>query len=332
MKTLLLKIIDWLNLYPVFNRFTRNTATIFMLHRFVGDSEIIEDFTSQKILDEFLEYLNKNDYKVISLSEYIKFLIDGKQTYKTVIFTVDDGYRDFYDYAYPVFKKYNYPASIFITGDFIEGKLFFWWDAIEYVVRNSRKKRLGLDIPAIERDEIESDSEKAEMIDRITHYCKSLKNDEKLELITELSAELQVEIPKVPPKEYAPLSWDQIEEMGENRIEFMPHTMTHPILSKVPREQQNEEIGNSRKLLQDRLNRACDIFCYPNGGEGDFSDETIEILKNQGFTAAVTGLSGFDFTDRTNDMFRLKRFSIPENAIDFKQYVSGLEIIKWKLR
>jgi hypothetical protein len=72
-------------------------------------------------------------------------------------------------------------------------------------------------------------------------------------------------------------------------------------------------------------------FCYPNGGPDDFDEETISILKDSGFRAAVTGIAGFDYTTGSTDLFRLKRFSIPAKDILFKQYVSGLENFKGRV-
>ena len=53
MKSLILKGAESLNLYPLFNRFTKNTATIFMLHGFIGRDEIKQDYLSADILKAF---------------------------------------------------------------------------------------------------------------------------------------------------------------------------------------------------------------------------------------------------------------------------------------
>jgi len=328
MKSLLLHTLDKFGIYPLFNKYTRNTATVFMLHRFAPAGANIPDFLSADLLAKFLDYLKRSDYNVISLSEYVDALAGGRETHKAVVFTVDDGYRDFYDHAFGVFRQFDSPAAIFLTGDFIEGKLFFWWDTLEFILNRTGQKEFDLAFLEPQKCRIDTPEAKAELLARVTEYCKSLENKDKLELIRTLGGALGVTIPQSPPEEYAPLSWNQIAEMQLRGIEFFPHTMTHPILSKVPVEQQREEVLQSRLLLENHLKTKCDIFCYPNGGPGDFTEETIEALKSAGYRAAVVGIPGFDLTTKPTDMFRIRRFSIPPNEMLFKQYVCGLENFK----
>ena len=125
MKAFLLKFVNYLNLYSVFNGYTRNTATVFMLHRIDPEHENTSAGFSPVLLREYFEYLKKNQYNVISLSSYMNALMKHEDTTKTVVFTVDDGYRNFYLNAFKIFQDFNYPATIFITSDFIDNNLFF---------------------------------------------------------------------------------------------------------------------------------------------------------------------------------------------------------------
>jgi len=76
-----------------------------------------------------LEYLKNNGYHTIHLSDLMEFL-----NYKTaipsksVIITLDDGYRSIYEFAYPLLKRYGYTATLFIYTDFIEasGNALSW--------------------------------------------------------------------------------------------------------------------------------------------------------------------------------------------------------------
>jgi peptidoglycan/xylan/chitin deacetylase (PgdA/CDA1 family) len=331
LKSIILKLIDMLGIYPLFNKFTRNTATIFMLHRFAPSGVELPDCTSADMLDRYLGYLKTNNYSVLSLSAYVDALINGKSTYKAVVFTVDDGYRDFYDHAFPVFSRFGHPAAIFLTSDFIEGKLFFWWDTIEYVFNHTPAREIDLPFLGPGKFQLDGPRQKAEIVSRVTNYCKMLKNEDKLTLIRDLGQSLSVPIPSSPPDEYAPLNWNQILEMQARGIEFFPHTVTHPILSRVPVELQRDEVSRSRAVLESHLGAKCDVFCYPNGGPGDFTVDTITALRSAGYSSAVTGIPGFDHTTARTDLFRIKRFSIPSNEIFFKQYVCGLENFKSRL-
>ena len=68
-----------------------------------------------------IEYLKKNGYHTIHLSDLMAFLnYKGSIPAKSVIITLDDGYRSLYDFAYPMLKRYGYTATLFVYTDFIE--------------------------------------------------------------------------------------------------------------------------------------------------------------------------------------------------------------------
>lgn len=68
-----------------------------------------------------LQYLIKNNSKVISLEEAVKhFQSDFEKISGSVVLTFDDGFADNYYNAFPLLKKYNLPATIFLVSDFID--------------------------------------------------------------------------------------------------------------------------------------------------------------------------------------------------------------------
>lgn len=328
MKILLLKIVDLLNVYPIFNKYTRNTATIFMMHAISPDDAADSDAATPSLLRSYFSYLKKHNYHVVSLTSYIKALLCKESTYKQVIFTVDDGYRDFYLNGYEAFKEFNYPATIFLTTDFIEQKLFFWWDAIKFACMTTKKKKVALPEIGLGSVDLNSKDQKKKIVDLVVDRCKKMGNSDKLSFIDSLAKRLDVNFSGQPKGKNEPLSWDQIKEMKEHKIEFYPHTKTHPIMSRVPTYQVQEELEIPKKLLEKKLGINANIFCYPNGGPEDFDERTISALKALDYIAAVTGLPGFENTMSNTKMFEIRRFHLPYNPMYFKQYISGLERFK----
>jgi peptidoglycan/xylan/chitin deacetylase (PgdA/CDA1 family) len=75
-------------------------------------------------VDEFarqMAFLKKEGYRAITMRELLKF-IDYQEPLprKAVAITIDDGYRSVYDLAYPILKKYDFTATLFIYTDFID--------------------------------------------------------------------------------------------------------------------------------------------------------------------------------------------------------------------
>lgn len=72
------------------------------------------------IFEEQIKYLKEN-YNIEPLGNLIKLIKSGKTPKKNYIcITIDDGFLDNYEIAYPILKKYNVPATIFITSRLIE--------------------------------------------------------------------------------------------------------------------------------------------------------------------------------------------------------------------
>ncbi len=67
-----------------------------------------------------MEYL-RNNYDVVSLDTILNSIKEGKDLpKKPVAITFDDGYYSVYQNAYPVLKKYRFPAVVFITTGYVQ--------------------------------------------------------------------------------------------------------------------------------------------------------------------------------------------------------------------
>ena len=95
-------------------------VSIMMYHSVsLSDAGPLNSVTPQAFENQ-MAFLKKNHYRVISLND----LIEGKRrnkkfSHKTVVITFDDGYQDNFKYAYPVLRKYNFPATIFLISDLV---------------------------------------------------------------------------------------------------------------------------------------------------------------------------------------------------------------------
>jgi peptidoglycan/xylan/chitin deacetylase (PgdA/CDA1 family) len=97
---------------PIFARST-NTANILMYHS-VADNDIFFTINPTDFEKQML-YLHTNNYNVVSLENFLNGFKDGFFKKDTVVITFDDGYADNFSNAFPILKKYNFPATIFLT-------------------------------------------------------------------------------------------------------------------------------------------------------------------------------------------------------------------------
>ena len=85
-------------------------------------------------LEAQLRYLSENNYHVIGLYDLYAHLANGAPLpTKPVILTFDDGYRDAYEYAFPLLIKYKMTATFFIITDFINSRnpAYLTWEMVK---------------------------------------------------------------------------------------------------------------------------------------------------------------------------------------------------------
>jgi len=69
-----------------------------------------------KDFDWEMHYLRENGFHTVSLGDVLDHYQKGKKLpNKPIVITFDDGYQDNYIYAYPILKKYNFTATVFVV-------------------------------------------------------------------------------------------------------------------------------------------------------------------------------------------------------------------------
>ncbi len=70
---------------------------------------------SVKAFERQMRFLKTHNYNVLSLESLADLIKEKKKIPpKTIAITFDDGYKDNYIYAFPILKKYNLPATVFV--------------------------------------------------------------------------------------------------------------------------------------------------------------------------------------------------------------------------
>jgi peptidoglycan/xylan/chitin deacetylase (PgdA/CDA1 family) len=97
------------------------------------------------------------------------------------------------------------------------------------------------------------------------------------------------------------LSWVEIGEMGKYGIDVGAHTLTHPDLTKMPLSQAEEEITQSKKIIEDHVGTEIRMFAYPYGRY----DSGIREIVRKHFAGACTTRLGRN--DAFSDPYGLRR-------------------------
>lgn len=102
------------------------------------------------------------------------------------------------------------------------------------------------------------------------------------------------------------LSWDEIKALHADGMEIGSHTRNHIDLKKAAPDVQREEIMGSKKILEEQLGIPVVSFCYPSGA---YNDQTPAIVKDSGYTSAVTVAYGHALPK--DNIYLLPRVRVP---------------------
>jgi peptidoglycan/xylan/chitin deacetylase (PgdA/CDA1 family) len=245
-----------------------------------------------------------NNYNVMSLDEIVQRVSKKESIRGCVAITFDDGFRDNYDNAYPILKKYDLPATIFLTTGYIGTGIVPWFIKERYIFMKTKKtqlrfsscdKQFFISMPTIRDRFLASD--------KLMIYLKNCSKSQRNIMLNQLCEKFEVN--DFQDIDSIMLNWEQVREMSQDRINFGAHTVSHPVLSKVNPDIAKKEIFESKETILKKTGNPVNCFAYPFGKKADYNSEIFEILKNIGFQCGVT--SEKEFNSYETGLYELNR-------------------------
>ena len=277
-----------------------------MYHRFGADT---------RGLERQCEHIRRH-YNAISLKDLAASYDNGQPLPpRPLVITVDDGYRDFLTCAQPVLHRFGIPATVFLVSDFLDGRLWMWWDTLGYAMDRTSRQALTFTAPdgSSHQFALRTLAERRAAHTAICTALTDLSTESRAPLIADITQTLGISPPTAAPAEYAPLTWDEVRALAGQNVEFGAHTRTHPILSTVDdRQRLHDEIMSSKQRIESEIQQPVIHFCYPNGRRRDFTDAAVDIVRSGGFRTAVTTEPGLNAPG--SPRFLLRRLGVDPNC------------------
>lgn len=304
----------------------RDKALIVTYHRFSETGE--GSTTSARVFRQQLDYLTSH-YRIVSLSKLAEYLENYEDLPPGLaVITIDDGYRDAYETAFPILHHYKAPATLFVVTDFLDRKTWLWTDKLRFLTAQTRATRLETAINGCSLQfQLSGRASRLEAAAQVNSHLKALPDEVKEEAINRIASSLRVEIPDLPTRDYDSITWEQARLMDRARVEIGSHTLTHPILTNISDERLRAELRGSRSRLEARLERQVKLFCYPNG---DYDARVKRAAADAGYRSAVTVEAGLNRDEC--DPLTLRRVHTEHDFARFLQSTSGFEQVKEKIR
>ena len=233
----------------------------------------------------------KRLYKPISYEDVENFYLQGEMIKHACHITFDDGHLSFYEIVFPLLKRHNIPASIFVSPKVISDKINFWFQEINgydfEILNKIIDTRYGF-------KRFEAIPVKAKL--------KRLKINEIWDVIYEYQKQTGTQ-----PKSCVNMNKNQIIEVYQSGLVHVgAHTMNHPILKNESVDTVEYEIGTSVAELGKLLGTSIHSFAYPNGKPKlDFDNREIDILKKNGIKLAFSTVA--KTLKEEDDLFSIPR-------------------------
>ena len=223
--------------------------------------------------------LLRDRYRVVSLAELRRALARDEPIARTVVLTFDDGYRDNLCVARPVLEEHGLPATVFVATAYVGSGRDFWWDELDAFCASAGVTTVEL-----------------------WKELKDLGHEDRFERLDALWDSINV--PR--PGSSLPLSANELARLADSELVALgAYSVTHPHLSQLSASEQRHEIEASKAYLSEVAGAPVRDFSYPHG---DFSQETLALVRSVGFESACTTHS--TPLTRTTSLFELPRIQV----------------------
>lgn len=247
----------------------------------------------------------KSWFQVLPLGEAVRLLAEGRLPASALAITFDDGYVDNHLVALPILKRHGLSATFFVATGFLQGGCM-WNDAVIEAIRAVMQP--SLDLTPMKPLElgvlpVSTLGEKRAAIDAVLARAKYLPHAARDDAVLRI-----VEICGSPRVAGLMMSAGQVLSMHRGGMQIGAHTVTHPILARLPLDAARCEMAGSKLTLEQIIGEPIDLFAYPNGKPGqDYAPEHAALARDLGFRAAVT--TAWGAAHRQTDPFQLPRFT-----------------------
>ncbi len=210
---------------------------------------------------------------------------------RRVLVTFDDGYRDLYEVAQPVLEANSVRATMFLCTGFIDGVASAWWDEIAWMLNRSAVAILPPGRWSTEPLALHPDSLQ-HAIDVVTRAYWRLSPGAAASVLDELAAASGAGRRPADAAASDWITWEMARELRDAGHQIGAHTVTHPILARLPRECQLEEIAGSADRIEAQLGERPRWLAYPVGVRGAFDEHSRAAAAEAGIEMAFSNYGG----------------------------------------
>jgi len=243
-------------------------------------------------ISEFYDHLRfLRFFRIISMSDLMNELknqTNHKLDYyqkPTVVITFDDGYANVL-IAAEILDKYRIPWTLFISTGGIEQNKPLWQEELSLLLLYGNSYQIEV---MGKLWSLKTRREREITLQKILSIMKKLPAPQRKEIMKEIcqqfsEEEIQELLEQFPSLRM--LTWKEIRQLASAGVEIGSHGVEHELHhSDQPEFIRRDELVRSKEEIENRLNRLCYYFAYPNG---KFTETSPEEVKDAGYIMAFT--------------------------------------------
>ena len=239
-------------------------------------------------------------YHVLTVEDLAQRLQEGRAPHNALAITFDDGYRDNLTHAAPILSRLGLPATIFLVTGYIDTPRALWFDRLAMAFKSGTARRVELSDGRILA--LTTEKERLAALSAAWALLKLLPDDERSSSLEQLIQTLRA-VPERPKR--LMLGWDEVNALRGLGFSIGAHTVTHPIMSRLTQSQVRDEVYGSKAAIEKGVGASVRAFAYPNGQPADYSEAVTQVVREAGFTCAVTTKRGLN--DANTPVLELRR-------------------------
>jgi len=315
-----------LGLFGVARVLTRRHLRILCYHGFaISDENQFRPglFMDAGKFESRMQFLKRSGCCVLPLDQAHRLLRQKKLPKYPVVITVDDGFYSTFKLAQPVFLKYSFPATVYVTSYYCAKETPVFRLVVQYVFWKCAKEidLSGLGLPApITTAPIANREHRDRVMWQLIRFGESeIDEPARCELAAAIASRSGIDYLQITQSRMMNLmTHREITEMAEAGLDVQLHTHRHCL----PNEKQaaQREVEQNRDYLEPLVGRKLNHLCYPSG---IYSQDHWPWLQEVQIESATTCEVGLNYSD--TPALGLKRFLDGDNIekIDFEAELSG---------
>lgn len=316
----------------------QGAGVVFMLHRVLPRAEDRREdgkacrfspngglAITPAFLDAAIALVKSQGFELIPLRDVPARLAaarGGERQRPFACFTLDDGYRDNREHAWPVFRRHDAPFTIFVAPAYADGESELWWEVLEEVIRHHDEVHTcGLpDMPAVLHTR--SAAGKQAAWDALYPIIRYMDEFQQRDFILHFAKRHGLDAHEQCRRLI--MNWNELREMAADPLcSIGAHTMHHRALARLDEEEARYEMAASRARLEEELGQPARTLAYPYGDPDSAGPREFRLARELGFEVALTTRKGHLFPEHAEHLTALPRLSLN----GYYQHVRYLDVL-----